>query len=286
MSHALTPEQAIALIPDWRHADVFVEGALGGLTNRSFRVRYGTDQFVLRLDAAHTSTLRLDRAAEQIAIERAYAAGIGAELVYSDPERGILVTRYVPGRSLVQADLADASVLEAVAALLRRLHALPELGTGFDIQKTANGYLASLPDDSDMRRGGEVLVTMIDAQVSTAPTSFCHNDVIAANFIHPGPNADSLVLIDWEYAGDNDAYFDLASLIAYNQLDARSMDTLLGAYFGEVASVDRARLAAQIRNYNALYWLWLAACEAVKPSVAQRETLEQLRKAIESPSSG
>ncbi len=286
MSHDLTPEQAVALIPDRRHADVIVEGALEGLTNRSFRISSGTDQFVLRLDAAHTSALRLDRAAEQVALERAFAAGIGAEMVYSDPAQGILLTRYVPGRSLAQSDLEETSVLEAIAALLHRLHALPELGRGFDVPTIAQGYLASLPDDSEMRQTAEMLVKMLESQVSDVPTSFCHNDVIAANFIRPGPNTDSLVLIDWEYAGDNDPYFDLASLIAYNQLDGRYADALLGAYFGEAAAVDRERLAAQVRNYNALYWLWLATCEAVTPSASQRETLEKLRRGLESPNDG
>ncbi len=286
MSHDLTPEQAIALIPDWRHADVSVEAALEGLTNRSFRLSSGSDQFVLRLDAAHTSVLGPDRAAEQVALARAHAAGIGPEVMHSDPEQGILVTRYVPGRSLAQADLRDVSVLEAVAALLRLLHALPELGTGFDILAIAQGYAASLPDDPSMRKVAESLVSMVEALGNDGPKCFCHNDVIAANFIDAGAKAHSLVLIDWEYAGDNDAYFDLASLIAYHELDRRRSDILLGAYLGETAAVDRERLHAQVRIYNALHWLWLASREAVTPSASQREILERLRGVLLPPKRG
>ena len=45
----------------------------------------------------------------------------------------------------------------------------------------------------------------------------CHNDLHTANFIADG---DRLWLLDWEYAGMNDRYFDLGNFAVNNELDA------------------------------------------------------------------
>ncbi len=280
MSGHLTAEQAIALIPAWPDAEVTIEATLNGLTNRSFRLTSGTDRFVLRLDAAHTPVLNPDRAAERIALTRAQAAGIGPEVIYSDIEQGILVTRYVAGKRLTPADLNSAPMLERIAALLRRLHALPPMATGFDIVAVARGYMAGLPDDPALRNVAEQLVRLIEAQQSGVPESFCHNDVIPANLIDADGETGGLVLIDWEYAGDNDAYFDLASLVAYHELASRQADILLSAYAGGAGAIDRERLDVQVRIFNALHWLWLASREAVTPAAAQRSTLERLQAGL------
>ena len=57
----------------------------------------------------------------------------------------------------------------------------------------------------------------------------CHNDLLAANFIHGG---ERLWLVDWEYAGMGDPAFDLANFAVNNGLDEAGDDELLGAYGG------------------------------------------------------
>ncbi|MEM9209532.1 MAG: choline/ethanolamine kinase family protein [Pseudomonadota bacterium] len=276
MSRKLTPQQAISRVPSWRQLDVAVEEALSGQTNRSFKLKSGRGRFVLRLDADHTRAFGLDRTAERRALARAFAAGIGPEMIHSDVGLGILVTRYIAGRTLTRADLENNAVLETIAERLHTLHGLPALGTGFDIAAVARGYLAALPNGSRMRNVAEQLVRLIESLRSDAATSFCHNDIVAANLIAAGSDTRELMLIDWEYAGDNDAFFDLASLVAYHELDAGPADTLLSAYTGGASATDRERLDTQIRTYNALHWLWLATRETVTADPGQREVLARL----------
>ena len=49
---------------------------------------------------------------------------------------------------------------------------------------------------------------------STSPCP-CHNDLLAANFIR---GAEQLWIVDWEYAGMGDRYFDLANFAVNNEL--------------------------------------------------------------------
>ena len=58
----------------------------------------------------------------------------------------------------------------------------------------------------------------------------CHNDLLPANFMHDG---ERVQIIDWEYAGMGDRYFDLGNYAVNNQLDDAAERILLEAYFGE-----------------------------------------------------
>jgi thiamine kinase-like enzyme len=58
----------------------------------------------------------------------------------------------------------------------------------------------------------------------------CHNDLLNANFL----TGDQLYVLDWEYAGMGDAYFDLANFSDHHNLDDEQDRWLLNCYFGEV----------------------------------------------------
>ena len=58
----------------------------------------------------------------------------------------------------------------------------------------------------------------------------CHNDLLAGNLLLDG---EQLCIVDWEYAGMGDRYFDLGNLAVNNGLDDDARGRLLEAYFGE-----------------------------------------------------
>jgi thiamine kinase-like enzyme len=68
----------------------------------------------------------------------------------------------------------------------------------------------------------------------------CHNDLLHANFI---ADDHRMWLIDWEYAGMNDRYFDLGNLATNNEFDAAAEEALLELYFGSPTPHRAARLA-------------------------------------------
>src|SRR5262249_26039408 len=67
----------------------------------------------------------------------------------------------------------------------------------------------------------------------------CHNDLLNANFIADG---DRIWVVDWEYAGMGDPFFDLANFSINNGLDEDGERALLAAYRSN-DDPDAARLA-------------------------------------------
>ncbi len=274
MTDPLSAAAAIARIPGIEPAKARYRALGGGLGNRSWLVETDDRRLVLRLDGPLSRALGLDRHVELAVLERAAEQGIAPDVVYADTGAGILVYEYLPGRCWTREDLEDEANLEALAAVFRRVHALPLCSVPFDAAGAAARYLALIRGDAALSAIGERCRTVIESIPAPAEVTCCHNDVVAANVVA----IPALRLLDWEYACDNEPLFDLASVIGYHDLDARQQGMLLRAYAGDLAL--RERLEQQLRLFDALQWLWLAVRQVLLPCAAQRVRLEALARRI------
>lgn len=283
VSKALTPHEALANIPGWDTRGVRIEALPGGLTNRSFKVNRGGETFVLRVDADHTAAFGLDRYRERRILDVAADAGLAPDIEFGDEEAGVLLTRFVDGQAWTATDLAEPDSIVRVTALLRDVHALPLAGSRLHGEAIAAGYFAKVDHqggDAELATFAERCVTIVAETPQADNLRCCHNDVVAENLVgQPRP-----MLIDWEYACDNDPLFDLASLIAYHELSRDVSQTWLSAYLGDALPEDRERLEQQCRLCDALHWLWMAARCSVSQDQKMVRRLNQLQHRIESRS--
>jgi thiamine kinase-like enzyme len=81
----------------------------------------------------------------------------------------------------------------------------------------------------------------------------CNNDLLAENFIDVG---DRFRLIDYEYAGNNDACFELGNIWSESNLSLGQLDELVTAYYGARLrhKIARARLLGLMSKYGWTLW--------------------------------
>jgi thiamine kinase-like enzyme len=96
----------------------------------------------------------------------------------------------------------------------------------------------------------------------------CHNDLIASNLLDDG---QQLWAIDWEYAGNNDPFFDLATLVANWRLSRHQQSQLIEAYQGQCLPVDLAHLDHCRAAYHWLELLWLALFSELEDKLCQQQ---------------
>lgn len=220
----------------------------GGITNRNYRVSFAGEEFVVRLPGKDTDLLGISREAERLAGEAAADLGISPEPVAMLPE--CTVTRFVPC-SRVSAEELRADPRE-IALALRAFHERgPTLPTTFDVPRLLGQYASVVAArGASLPRQYEPTVAAVHA-IATAvadradPPVPCHNDLLAANVIRAssGASAGRLLLVDWEYAGMGDRFFDLGNLSVNNGFRDEADELLLEAYLDRApARRDRARL--------------------------------------------
>lgn len=218
----------------------------GGITNRNYRVRFGGRDCVMRLAGPKTELLGIDRRCERMATEAAAALGIAPAVVAFLEDPPCLVTEFIPGRALARDDLSGPDVLAELAVDLMTIHDAGSIPSAFSPFAVIDLYRARAQQHGavvpgafgDLRAGARRIERALDpAHPENAPV-LCHNDLLSANFLHDG---ERVRIIDWEYAGMGNRYFDLGNLSVNNGLDEEAQATLLEAYFGEPP--DSRRLA-------------------------------------------
>lgn len=245
LSMTPTVEQAILRVPMWQgREDIKISSLEGGITNRNYRVDVGAESFHLRLAGENTHMLGIDREHEYEAARMAGELGIAPEVIYFIRPDGYLVTRFIPGRPILPEELRQPENIRRVVYALHRLHSLPHIPGVFnsfqvvrDYTDIAQRHNVEFPENFDwlIRQMNEAESALDRQPLSSRP---CHNDLLNANFLL----GDKLYILDWEYAGMGDIFFDLANFSNNHELTDEENHLLLECYFGEVTPKHLAHL--------------------------------------------
>jgi thiamine kinase-like enzyme len=220
----------------------------GGITNHNFRARFGGSEVVVRLPGNDTELLGSDRSGEREANSLAATAGVAPAVLATLEDPVVLVTAFLEGPTMEAAQLRRG--LPEAGAALRTIHGCGAIDAHFDAFRLVEDYAAATRS-----RGGEVpeayeRAHAVAARIETVPifageaSVLCHNDLLPANFIN---SPDGIRVVDWEYAGMGNRWFDLGNFAVNNELGpAEEEDFLVGyrgnAYLGTPATA--AELAA------------------------------------------
>ena len=280
-------ESAVGRVWPGRHARVEVLG--GGITNHNLKVDVDGETFVLRVAGKDTGLLGIERSVELAATQAAAALGIGPEVVaFVEPE-GWLVTRFAEGAIPSMDRMRETAMLGRVAGALRAFHGGGPIPGIFDSFRVVETYRQTALD-----RGGAIpeayewahaIATAIESRRSADVHVPCHNDLLNANFLEDG---ERLWVVDWEYAGMGDRFFDLANFSINHDLGPEERDALLAAYFGEPGPEHAAALELMTFMSDFREAMWGVVQSAVSEldfdfGAYAGEHFERLRRTAESP---
>jgi thiamine kinase-like enzyme len=238
----LTVEEAISRVSQWTGAkQMRVTPLEGGITNQNFRIDIENEAFVLRIPGTDTELLGINREYEYAANLAAGKLGIAPEVYYFIEPEGYLITRFINGHPIPPEEISRPGNIQRVMHAVRKLHSMCEIPGKFDVfqvirdySKVALTFKISFPGDSDwlMKRIYEAEYVLKAHPLQLCP---CHNDLLNANFLTNG----QLYILDWEYAGMGDLFFDLANFSANHELTDQQDAWLMSCYFDQEISPEQ-----------------------------------------------
>ena len=231
-------------IPGWSGREMVVAPLTGGITNQNYRVEVGGETFVLRVGGQGTHLLGIDRGREYACTAIAAHLGIGAEVMHFLASEDVLVTRFIVGEGITAETAAQPEMLRRIAEVLQRYHAGPAFPGSFSPFATVRTYHAlalehEVTFPATLPRVYALMEQIEEAIGPLAQPKPCHNDLLASNFIDDG---ERVWLLDWEYAGMGDIFFDLGNFAVNQSLSYEQCELLLHYSFGEVRPADMAHL--------------------------------------------
>jgi thiamine kinase-like enzyme len=238
---------AMQRVPELAGVELTLTALSGGITNRNFLVTVAgrSDRYVIRLAGNDTHLLGISREVEHAATVAAAGVGVGPEVTAFIRPEGYLVTRFIEGSPVSDAAVHQAATQRRVGESLRRIHdgpPIPGLFIPFRIVEAYRLLAAArgvpIPPEFDVAQS---FARRIELACLTNPIEMrpCHNDLLNANFIDDGTR---IRIVDWEYAGMGDPFFDLGNFSVNHGLTPDEDAEVLRAYDGGVRADRLARL--------------------------------------------
>jgi len=182
---------------------------MGGMSNFTYVINVNENRYTFRIPGKKAEKF-VDREVEKYHIDLIEGTGLNNETVYLDTESGVKIARYIEGTPLHETKTLD--YLEEAANVLRTLHD-SNLQSKYNYApfKRIEQYESYLEEfdythekryfdyKKDLFAHGEFLARF--------EQTFTHGDAQISNFV---VTDNGLRLMDWEFSGQNDPFFDLA----------------------------------------------------------------------------
>lgn len=211
-----------------------VEPLSGCMTNTAYKIS-GPDFYFAKfcIDRENLLGSSLDREYETLRLIA--NTGISPKPLYYDSKEGVLITEFIQGKG-EQLDLRQEKNLSHVCDSLRELHSFDVKLTNFYCPFKELEALASNAKKANAKIPSFLMEEILQrVKVWKAATSLfaleapCHLDLHSKNIIE---GRDRLWLIDWEFAGQSDPWYDLAVMASAESFTDSEMEELLKIYQG------------------------------------------------------
>ncbi|MBS0350273.1 MAG: phosphotransferase [Proteobacteria bacterium] len=231
---------------------------IAGSTHEIYRINTDDASYVLKIPKKQLQEL-IDKNNEYRAGQLTAEAGINIPFLYYDFDSGANITQFIDAQKI---SLANNSYIGKYVQIFKKLHQLPQrFQKDIKIFSVIAFYRDKVSDqipdefknfiqwDHQIQQFKQELAPMT---IETCP---CHNDPIPANFILD--NQDQMFLIDWEYAGNNDPLWDLATFISEMDFDFEQEQTFLSEYLQRKMSASEQRRYVIYKIASSYLWiLW------------------------------
>ena len=253
---------AMQRVPELAGHALTLTAISGGITNRNFLVEVAgsEDRYVIRLAGNDTHLLGISREVEHAATVAAAGVGVGPEVTAFIRPEGYLVTRFIVGSPVSDEAVHRPETIRRIADSIRRIHDGPAIPGLFIPLRIVEAYWAlalargvPIPAEYELAQavGRRIELSLLTNPLEMRP---CHNDLLNANFIDDGAR---IRIVDWEYAGMGDPFFDLGNVSVNHGLRPDEDALLLAAYDGAPGRPDRlARLSLMriVSDFREAMW--------------------------------
>ncbi len=238
-------KEVIDLIKKLTGKDAVVDSRLmGGMSNRTYIVTIDDKKHTFRIPGKKAETF-VNRDIEKKCIEAVDGLNINNKTLLLDLEDGYKLAEFVEGTPL--NELADLH-LEEVATLLKTLHnADTRFENDYDPFGRLSEYELLNEDLSEEYFATRQKFFKHKEYLSSLPKVMAHGDSQKSNFVI----GEKCYLLDWEFAGNNDFYYDIA---CFGNVDFNDAIQLLEVYLGHKPSDEELNRLTLWRTFQCLQW--------------------------------
>lgn len=217
-----------------------------GLTNQNYYLKSNEGEFMIRWPFSDAKRI-VNRHHEASALK--HVADLDVECIYFDEQTGIKVSRFVHNLKTFK-EVKNNDYIKQTAQLMRQLHdkhvCIDQKFNPIDRYHSYLKHVSSPMVSEDIAFG--IIEGIKHLQRNLC---LCHNDWVEGNICFSKNRA---YLIDYEYAGDNDPFFDVTSFLTENELNRKERKLFVRSYLGHSPTVYEKDIIERYGKFHNLLW--------------------------------
>lgn len=204
------------------------EPLLRGVANNVYKITTTQAEYILK-QFRFDHPYGLDREQEVRVQQQLAQYQLAPEVIHYDATQGLVLQSFIKDPDLAHTKLSMANKLRELADVSAHIHRLSVDVPVWSLRERLRRYCQQLAEfDSERAQHFSKRLNSFRKLLDSfaAHPVFCHNDLGMHHiFLKPRP-----CVIDWEYAGLGERYFDLANTMAVNQLELPQRNAFINAY--------------------------------------------------------
>lgn len=233
--------------------EVSVEHRLmGGMSNYTYVIKIKGELYTFRIPGKNAEKF-VDREVEAHHIALVEELDLNNETIYLDIENGFKIAKYIEGQPL--SELNPLDYLQEASDVLHTVH---DSGLVSDYDYDPLGRLQKYEEytfeynHKHSERYEELkarFLSLKDKYMDEKRITLSHGDSQISNFVKTQDKA--LKLMDWEFTGNNDPFYDIA---CFGNNDFDHALALLPVYLGRKATQEEENRLYFFRSFQCLQW--------------------------------
>jgi thiamine kinase-like enzyme len=263
-----TVDEVIKRIDSWRGKKIRHEPLGGGITNHNFTAYVDDKPYVIRIPGAGTEIF-IDRDNELDCSIQAGKTGVSPEVIHHLKPENISVVSFIKGKTLTTRQIkGDDDLIVRIIKAVKIIHenaVFKSTFNPFDTIRKYRGFVekydAPLPEDINWMYDLSDEIEKAMNRNKSADVA-CHNDYLSENFIDDGKN---IWIIDWEYGGMGDRYFDLGDFAVEHPFSREQEELIIREYCGDM----RYDWLSRMLLYKIIADLWWSIWAMIQSKISK-----------------
>ena len=260
-----TSGQAAAIMPQLKGLELDIIELKGGISNKLYRVKASDGgDYVFRLYGEKTEMF-VDRDIEMRAMQSLEPLNISPGVVVYLPEKRVTVIEFIDAYTLKNEDFLKEDLWEKIIRPVKIVHnSKINISRVFDPIKEVRRFYEIFKDmgldypEFDIE-GIINILGEIDKIAAVPLDGFvlCHNDLLADNFMlndKKQRSGEPMFIIDWEYAGMNTPYYEIADMFQEILVPRDIEMKLLEIYWGNRDMEKHVYLTDLFKPFPDIFW--------------------------------
>ena len=221
-----------------------------GFNNISYLLKTSTKSYVIRVFKSNES-VNISREFEYEVQKKAHKKNIASKPIFLNAE--FMIYEYEKGIHKTKLSKIE---LKNLVSKIKIFHKFKIKEKAYDLKRDLENYSKKLTDIKSKKLINTCFKSIKIIEKFKYEPVLTHHDLNPKNIIF---NKNKFKIIDWEYAGTNDRFFDLASICIEFQLNKSEEKIVLSSYFKNKKNYHKTKLKHLKIIYDSFCKLWFEA---------------------------